>query len=122
MKITTGVDIVNIKRIKKSIKNPRFLERVYGKEELSQYRQRGENPNFLAANFAAKEAFAKSLGTGFIGFGLKDVQVLRDKLGAPYFSLSEKAIKQAGGKSFSLSLSHEQDYAIAFVVTWNVGG
>lgn len=49
------------------------------------------NPETIAANFAAKEAFAKALGTGVRGFSLNEVSVLRGELGAPYIKLAGNA-------------------------------
>lgn len=118
--ISTGVDIVSIDRISKSLKNPRFLNHVYGEGEISLYHARGENPSFLAGNFAAKEAFSKALSTGVRGFSLCEVEVLRGVQGSPFFALSGKAkqIAEETGYSFSLSISHEKEYAIAFVVAY----
>ena len=104
-KIVTGIDLVEIGRIAKSMENPRFLERVYSPEELELLRSRAkaDTPlhlslsavNTAAANFCAKEAFAKAMGTGVRGFSLSEVSVLRDELGRPYLSLSGNAAKLA---------------------------
>lgn len=70
------------------------------------------------AAFAAKEAFGKALGTGIRGFSLCEAEVLHKENGAPYLFLSGKA-KAASDKihaEFSLSLSHDGDYATAFVI------
>ena len=80
-------------------------------------------PETMAANFAAKEAFAKALGTGVRGFALGEVAVLRDSLGAPYFALSGRAKELAEGRgpAFSVSLTHTDELAAAFVVAWTKG-
>ena len=80
-------------------------------------------PETMAANFAAKEAFAKALGTGVRGFALGEVAVLRDSLGAPYFALSGRAKELAVGRglAFSVSLTHTDELAAAFVVAWAKG-
>ncbi len=98
-----GIDIIEIARIKKSATNPRFLSRVFGAEELALYRERGQSPSFLAANFCAKEAFSKAVGTGVRGFELCEVQLLRDCLGKPYLSFSGAAARLV----ISLGLSFE---------------
>ena len=118
MELCTGVDILRIDRLNQSIQNPRFLARVYGPKERDLYRETGESLFFLAGNFCAKEAFSKALGTGVRGFSLCEVQILRDSLGAPFFALSGNAKKVADqrGLTFSLSISHETEYAVAFVV------
>ena len=60
-----GVDIIENKRIKKSIKNSRFKERVYSSKELKQSNLSKDKIGYFSKRFAAKEAFAKALGTGF---------------------------------------------------------
>ncbi len=84
------------------------------------FQSRGMNPETIAANWAAKEAFAKALGTGVRGFALSEVAVLRDDLGAPYFALTGDAhrLAAARGLRFSLSLSHTEGLALAFVVAY----
>lgn len=115
--ITNGVDIIRIERIKKSIKSESFFERVYGEKERAEISGKKNADESLAAAFAAKEAFGKSLGIGLTGFSLNEVQILHDKNGAPYFSLSgnAKIISDNLGAQFSLSISHDGDYAVAFV-------
>lgn len=116
--LTTGIDLIRIDRIKKSMANPRFLTRVFSVAELSLFEQKQYRAETVAANFAAKEAFAKALGTGVRGFGLTEVSVLRDELGRPYFLLEgrAKALAEEAGLSFSVSLTHTEDIAAAFVV------
>ena len=113
------MDIVSIDRIEKSLARDSFLTKVYGKGEIALFAAEGKlKTNSLAANFAAKEAFSKALGTGVRGFELTEVEILRDDMGKPYFFLSGKARELAESKNlvFSVSLSHEKDKAIAFVV------
>lgn len=114
-----GVDIVSIGRIEKSLERESFLAKVYGKGEIALFASDNKiKINSLAANFAAKEAFSKALGTGVRGFDLTEVEILRDELGAPYFELSGRAkqIAESRNLEFRVSLSHEKDKAIAFVV------
>ena len=114
-----GVDIVSIDRIAKSLEKEGFLRKVYGEREIALFASENRiKTNSLAANFAAKEAFSKALGTGVRGFELSEVEILRDDMGKPYFYLSGRAKQIAEDKnlSFQLSLSHEKDKAIAFVV------
>lgn len=116
--VTTGIDLIKIDRVKKSMANPRFLTRVFSVSELSFFSKRNYSPETVAANFAAKEAFSKALGIGIRGFSLSEVSVLRDSLGKPYFVLEGKAKEFAAeaGLSFSVSLTHTDDLAAAFVV------
>lgn len=116
--LTVGLDLVEIARIRRSLTRPRFLERVYGPQERAQYQEKGLSAQSLAAAFAAKEAFAKALGTGVRGFSLLEVQVVHDEWGAPKLSLSGRAaaIAQQRGLRFSLSLTHTDTVAGAVVV------
>lgn len=114
-----GIDMTTVSRIEKSCEKPNFLTHVFTQRELDAFYHR-EKPKFasLAANFAAKEAFSKALGTGIRNFGFNDVEILRDELGAPYFNFYGKAaeIMALGGYSAQVSLSHERDTAIAMVL------
>lgn len=118
--IFTGIDIIEIDRIRKSIKNPRFLSRLFSPQELKYFVSRDFNVSTIAASYCAKEAFAKALGTGIRGFSLNEVSVLRDGLGAPYLSLSGKAkeIVKSRNLTISISLSHTRYYATAMLVAY----
>lgn len=116
MRLTCGTDLVPLKRIERSLENPRFLQRVFAPEEREFFASRRNFLPSAAASFAAKEAFAKALGTGVRGFALAEVAVLRDELGKPYYALSGRAAQRAQGWSFALSLSHTEEYAVAFAV------
>ncbi len=121
--IGTGVDIVENSRIKKSIANNSFLNRVFTNKEILISKKIKNKTSYFAKRFAAKEAFVKSLGTGFRdGLNLKDISVINDKLGKPSFFINKK-IKNLIKKRFKinsfnffLSISDEKKYSIAFVV------
>jgi holo-[acyl-carrier protein] synthase len=113
-----GVDIVEIKRIQKVIAHwkDRFLKRVFTPKELSLYSQRNSS---LAVRFAAKEAVLKSLGACDSGISWQDIEVLAETNGKPIINLSGKArmtAQQLSIKELVVSLSHSEDYAVAFVV------
>lgn len=114
--ISVGVDIQDISRMAQSMKSDRFLSRVFSKKELLMFEKRSFSAQTVTANFCAKEAFSKALGTGVRGFKLCEVSVLRDELGKPYFEFDGNAAKLAENRRFSVSLSHTADTAIAFVV------
>ena len=59
-----GVDIIENKRIKSSIKNSNFINRIYTSKELKLSILSKNKANYFSKRFAAKEAFAKALGTG----------------------------------------------------------
>lgn len=111
-----GTDIVDIRRIKKALENPRFSEKFFTQEETRQTKMR---PSSLAGNFAVKEAVAKALGTGFSNFGPEQIEVLRRPSGAPWVRLHGEAQKQMALQNIDqilVSISHEADYAVAFAV------
>ena len=86
-----GVDIVENKRIQKSIKNPLFKKRIYSFKELKQSNAVSNKVAFFSKRFAAKESFAKALGTGFRdNLNFKDIEVLNNKLGKPYYLINNK--------------------------------
>lgn len=124
--LNIGTDITEIARIKKSTKREGFLKRYFGDDEIIMFQKKYGTTAFyqtIAANFAAKEAFGKSLSTGIDGFSLREVQVLRKESGAPYFLLSGAAqeIAEKNNIEFKVSLSHTSDYAVAFVVAVSKG-
>ena len=117
-----GTDIVSIIRIKKSIKNKKFISRVYNVKEISKCKKLIKSEHCFAKRFAAKEAFSKALGTG-ISSGIKfnEIIVLNKKSGKPFINLvgvTKQILKKKfkGKKTkISLSLSDEKKYAVAFV-------
>ena len=118
-----GVDIIENKRIKKSIKNPLFKKRVYTKNELKQSDVVNNKVGYFSKRFAAKEAFSKALGTGFrMNLNFKDVEVINDKKGKPYY-VKNKKITKIIQKHFQikkfkcfLSISDEKNYSTAFAI------
>ena len=119
--LTTGVDIIEIDRVGSVLDRwgTRFLERVYTPAELAFCR--GRLPE-LAARFAAKEALSKALGTGIWcadGVWWSDMEILPDERGKPLVRLHGRAQKRAqhlGLREIAISLSHSDNYAVAFVV------
>jgi holo-[acyl-carrier protein] synthase len=121
--LTTGVDIVTISRVQRALERhgERFLNRVYTPSEIAWCR--GRVPE-LAVRFAAKEAVSKALGTGMRlmsqdGIDFHDVEITVDELGKPLLALCGRAEERAGElglTEWALSLSHERDVAVAFVV------
>lgn len=121
MIIGIGTDIVDISRIKETLgrQGDKFVNRILSQPEQKELNGR-ITPSIVAKRFAAKEAVAKSLGTG-IGFGVsfQDITITHDSKGAPSVILCGGAAKVLGeksGKNVLLSLSDEQDYAIAYAV------
>jgi len=124
--LCTGVDLVSIPRLRAALDRhgDRFKARIYTPLELQLCR--GHAPE-LAARFAAKEAVSKSLGVGIFapgGIGWRDVEVLCDRRGRPllYLTGAARARAQALGLvEWAISLSHERDVAIAFVIASGPG-
>tara|TARA_B100001029_G_C14947969_1_gene387051 strand:+ start:411 stop:800 length:390 start_codon:yes stop_codon:yes gene_type:complete len=121
--IGNGVDIVQNKRIKKSLKISGFKSRIFTKYEILHSKKNKNKTNYFAKRFAAKEAFVKSLGIGFReNINFKDIEVKNNKKGQPLINLSKK-IKIILKKKFNitkykifLSLSDEKNYSMAFVI------
>lgn len=114
-----GTDIVEIRRIRTAAENRRFMDEYFGERERELLRAKKDISPSAANNFAAKEAFAKAVGTGVRGFSICEVEVLRDELGKPYIELSGKAREAAermGVKSVHVTLSNTAELAVAFVV------
>lgn len=117
-----GVDIVEIRRIKEAMeRNDKFVEKLFHKEEIEYIKSRGGRHEYVAGRFAAKEAVSKALGTGFTGFGFKDIVIGRTNMGKPTVELHGKAelIAQGLGKCgyrIMISISHGQDSAIAYAI------
>ncbi len=118
-----GVDIVENKRIEKSIKNPLFKKRIYTSKELKQSSIVNNKVGYFSKRFAAKEAFSKALGTGFrMNLNFKDIEVINDKMGKPYYVKNKKItniikrnFKIKNFKCF-LSISDEKNYSTAFAI------
>jgi len=121
--LSTGVDIIHIPRMRAALDRygERFLNRVFTSREIKACR--GHASEF-AARFAAKEAVSKALGVGMRimarnGIGFKDVEILPDGNGKPHVHLYGRASARAeelGLKEWAVSLTHEREYALAFVV------
>lgn len=119
--LRTGVDIIEIKRIRDAVDRygDHFLQRVYTPQELVVCNHRIES---LAARFAAKEAVAKALGTGIWRHQItwQSIEISRDPgSGAPLLQLYAAATQrslQLGLTEWSVSLSHDRERAVAFVV------
>ena len=118
-----GVDIVENKRLKKSIKNKSFLSRLFTLLEIRNSKLIKDKSTYFSKKFAAKESFSKALGTGFRkGLNFKDVEILNDNLGKPYFRFDNKTkkiiSKTLKAKNFDifLSISDEKEYSIAFTI------
>lgn len=116
-----GLDVTEIRRVRDTLARhgERFTNRVLTQAEAGAM-PGGDAAAYVAARFAAKEACAKALGTGFAeGVTMKDIEVLKLPSGAPVLALSGRAgeLAQAMGVTrLHLSLTHGRDIAAAVVV------
>ena len=124
-----GVDIIQNRRIKNSLKNNKFINRIYSAKELKLSKKTSNKVAFFSKRFAAKEAFSKALGTGFrSGLEFKDIEIVNDRAGKPQYVKNKKITKIVQNKfkiknfnSF-LSITDEKDYSTAFTIiqsSWN---
>ena len=118
-----GIDIIENKRIKNSVKNSKFKYRIYSAKELKQSSLTKNKISFFSKRFAAKEAFAKALGTGFRNnLNFKDIEIINDKMGKPHYNKTKKICrlvkKKFNVKEFNcfLSISDEKNYSTAFTI------
>ena len=118
-----GIDIIQNNRVKKLVKKKIFIKRTFGKNEIKFSKKITDKINYFAKRFAAKEAFTKSLGTGFRnGINFKDISINNDLYGKPKIQVSsnikqyiKKKLKVKNFKIF-LSLADEKNYSIAYVI------
>jgi holo-[acyl-carrier protein] synthase len=115
-----GTDIVQVSRMNKWVENPEIIKRFFNPVEIMEKGSDSTKNQHYAARFAAKEAFSKALGTGITGFSLRDVYITNDKSGKPILNVKNSAadvLREKCGKcKIHISLSHEKEYATAFVV------
>ena len=115
-----GTDIAEVKRFEKWVEKPEMIERFFNEKECGFSGSIASQCQHYAARFAAKEAFSKALGTGITGFNLKEVYITKDSEGKPLLNIEGAALsimkERLGECNVFISLSHEKEYAIAFVV------
>jgi holo-[acyl-carrier protein] synthase len=118
MNLSSGIDLIEIDRIREAIERhgDKFINRIFTESEQ---RECGGRDASLAARFAAKEATAKALGCGIGDVSWLEIEVVGDENHAPHLVLhgaAQKMAKDLGLSTWSLSLSHTHEHAIAFVV------
>lgn len=116
-----GTDIVRVGRMREDLGRfgDRFAERILTAGELKEFHQNANKANFLARRFAAKEAAAKAMGTGFShGISLHHIEVTHDAQGKPLLIFHARAADFMREKRIAIahiSLADEEDNAVAFV-------
>ena len=116
-----GTDIIEVERVKRKVESSHgFKGKVFSQKEIDYCESQSFKAENYAARFAAKEAFFKALGTGWIGeMAFHEIEILRDDSGKPEIILHGKAkeyTKSKGIKKFHLSMTHIKTMAQAFVV------
>ena len=124
--MVTGVDIVQISRIEKIISNKRdsFINKIFTEKEIEYINKNGNSPRTIAGLYASKEAISKALGTGIGKVAWQDMEIHHDDRGKPMVYIShnqESLLMEMGINKFDLSISHDGDYAIAFVIGYYNG-
>ena len=120
--VSVGTDLLESQRIERTWQRhgERFARRILTPSEQTLWQQRQRSLNFLAKQYAAKEALAKALGTGIAkGVGFQEMTVLREESGAPIVTLNGRArerMHQLGGQRALLSLSDDAGLILAFAV------
>ncbi len=114
-----GCDLAEISRFESWADRSERTEQILSDEEQILFGQKKNRTQWLAGRWAAKEAVAKALGTGFSGFGPKQIAILRSEVGMPYVQLSGRAaelLERMGGGSVHVSISHDGGFVMAFAV------
>jgi len=114
-----GTDIIEIDRFQRDGKplGSRFMDRCFSPLEKAQLK--GRHIENVAGYFAAKEAVAKALGTGFVGFRPSAIEISHDPAGKPEVKLADGAAKiaeAAGITKVEVSISHCKAYAMAMAI------
>lgn len=116
-----GTDIVHVNRMRENLDKygDKFARRILTDSEFDEFKDKNNKAAFLAKRFAAKEATAKAMGTGFSGgLSLHHIGVEHDEAGKPilaFLDVAEKFLHEKKIKQTHLSLADERDYAVAFV-------
>ena len=117
-----GTDIVSYARIRELNEKygERFAQRILSASELEEYAASNDKARYLMKHFAAKEAFAKAMGTGLrASVTLRRISILHDELGKPMLGFDNvltSYVENFGVTRHHVSISDEKDVAVAFVV------
>ena len=113
--ISIGTDIVKVSRIKALIdqKEEKFLNKIFTEEEISYCNSYPEPEVHFSGKYAAKEAIKKALLSNDLidKISLKNIKILNKNNKVPYV-----VINSLSNLNYNVSISHEEEYAVAFVV------
>lgn len=122
MQVRQGIDIVSVERLAETAKRlgDRFLNRIFTKEERAYCESKRFKYEHYAARFAAKEAMMKAMEIRRQNrLRFREIEVRRRPTGKPEIQLSAKSRAHFGLPAktrIELSMSHERNYAVSFVV------
>lgn len=116
--VRVGTCVIEMKRIRKAARNPRFLANYFSADEIRYLVSHKLSASLIAENYCAKIAFAKAIGTGFRMVKPQEITVLRDRLGSPFFIATghAKMLEEREHFVFNLSVGHCKDYAYSTVI------
>ena len=121
--IGIGVDIVNNSRLKKLLKNKKFINRIFTVSEQKKSNNLKNKINYFSKRYAAKEAFSKATGFGISKkLHFKDIEIVNNKKGKPSINLNKSTslyLKKKFKVNYfktNLSLSDDKNYSVAYVV------
>ncbi len=116
--IRVGTNIIEMKRIRRAARNPKFLANFFSADEIRYLVSRKLSTELIAENYCAKIAFAKAIGTGFRIIRPQEITVLRDRLGSPFIITTGRAkmLEEREHYVFNVSVAHCKEYATATVV------
>lgn len=113
---TNGIDIVYIPRIKKLIKKPYVLSKIFTQKELEYWQEKKHNLDVLAGIYAAKEAFLKASGFNLANILSLNIEISHNENGAPFYTFYNELKEKTKSFKISLSISHDANYAIASTI------
>ena len=123
MIIGTGIDIIEVSRIKKALDmwGDKFLNRIFTKRELAYANKKRFSHENLAARFACKEAVLKAFGDTRVGIRLTNIEILNNSKGKPEVILHREAREFASKNKLDkviISMSHTNNYAVSNAILW----
>jgi holo-[acyl-carrier protein] synthase len=124
LNLKIGTDICSVVRVREAYERfgDKLISKLFTDEEKTYALSRPKRiAEIIAARIAAKEAVSKVLGTGWYGLHWKEVEVTKKRSGEPGIALHGRAVEAAarlGLKTFEVSISHEREFAVAFVVAY----
>ncbi len=116
--IRVGTNIIELKRIRRAARNPKFLVKYFSADEIRFFVSHKLSTELIAENYCAKVAFAKAIGTGFRVIRPQDISILRDRLNSPFIITDGRAkmLEERENYVFNLSVAHCKTYATATVI------